>query len=70
MTKAETKAAKIAEYEALLARARTERTAENMDAAVKAGAELSVWIMENDPPKAARYASRAGQRQAAERRRR
>lgn len=44
------------------------RAADDRPAAVAAGAALSAFIMQHNPPKRSGYASRAGKRQAAERR--
>jgi len=68
MTKTKTKAALIAANQAASALAAAVPSAKNRRAAVEASAALSAWIAENDPPKRRGYASRAGKRQAAERR--
>lgn len=68
MTKEQTKAALVAKAGAALAIARQFPSAKSKEAAVKASAELSAWVAANDPPKARGMASRAGARQAAERR--
>jgi hypothetical protein len=61
-----------AEFDALCAamhQARAEAKAnpckETREAAIAIGAELSAWVMENNPPKISGYGSRAGQRQHA-----
>ncbi len=62
-----TKEALIKKFEDAKANAAARPSSEARAAVVKASAELSAWIMQNDPPKVSGYASRAGIRQYKER---
>ena len=59
----------ITEYQVARQVADTNPSPESRQAAIDASARLSAWVMRNDPPKRAGYASRAGKRQYDARRR-
>jgi uncharacterized protein (DUF2062 family) len=57
------KAERIAKHEMVVAACKADRNPITMAAVVRSSAELSAWIMRNDPPRGHAYGSRAGRRQ-------